>query len=96
LLNVSIAVECDPQHFVPQQRKHIEARLQMKRRLREHGLTGQQRLSNLFRDVARPLVVPIVPPSKSDDKAGVSDTLHERENPFREETSTGPPVIAPA
>jgi hypothetical protein len=41
-------------------------------------------------------VVPIVPPSKSDDKAGVSDTLHERENPFREETSTGPPVIAPA
>jgi hypothetical protein len=68
----------------------------MKRRLRVDGHTGQQRLSDFFGDVDRPLVVPIVPPSKSDDKAGVSDTLHERENPLREETSIGPPVIAPA
>jgi hypothetical protein len=33
---------------------------------------------------------------QSHDEAGVSYTLHERENPLREETSTGPPLIAPA
>jgi len=38
----------------------------------------------------------IVPPGKSDDKAGIGDPSHERENPLREETSAGPPPIAPA
>jgi hypothetical protein len=36
----------------------------------------------------------IVQPSESNDEAGVCYSLHEGENPLREETSTGPPRIA--
>jgi hypothetical protein len=68
----------------------------MKGRFRKHSLAGQKRLGQSFRDVNGPPVVLVIVPGKSNDETSVGDALHERENPLREETSTGPPVIAPA
>src|SRR5436853_6119213 len=41
-------------------------------------------------------MVLVVPSGECHDEASVGNALHERENPLREETSGGPPAIAPA
>ena len=38
----------------------------------------------------------VVAPGKRHDEARIRYGFHERENPLREETLEGPPVIAPA
>src|SRR5271167_844416 len=96
LLDIPIAVERESQHFVLQQRKHVGTGFQMKRRFGEDRLAGQQGLGNSSGNVHSPAVVLVVPSRESDNEAGVGDSLHERENPLREERSGGPPVISPA
>src|SRR3984957_4944440 len=96
VLEVSIAIKRDPQHFVFDQGEHVATGLQMKRGFGQHSLTSQKGLGNSFRYIYRPFVMLIVQPSESNDETGVCDSLHEGENPLREETPTGPPRIAPA
>lgn len=65
------------------------------RRLRKDGLAGQRRFSNLSGNLDRPGVVAVVSVSERDDRSGVGDALHARENPRRCERSLGP-LILPA
>jgi hypothetical protein len=68
----------------------------MKRGFGEHSFASQQWLGDSFGNVNCPVMVPVIPPGEGNDEAGIGDSLHERENPLREETSGGPPLIAPA
>jgi hypothetical protein len=68
----------------------------MKCRFSEHGFTCQQWHRDRLCNVKGPLVVLIVAPGKGNDESRVRYAFHERENPFRDETSGGPPMISPA
>src|SRR6266567_5303128 len=68
----------------------------MKRRFRENRFASEQGLGDFLGDVNRPRVMVVVGPCKGHDEARVRNGLHERENPLREDTSGGPPLIAPA
>src|SRR5262245_38226698 len=65
----------------------------MKRCLRQNGLTGKQRLANPAGNVQSPVVVPVVPIGKTDEKTGIRNALHGRENPLRVERSLGPRTV---
>lgn len=62
----------------------------MKGRFRQDWIAGKQRLGDLFCYFDRPGMVSVVPIAKSDDKSGVRDAFHPRENPRRCERSFAP------
>jgi len=62
----------------------------------QNSFARQQGFGNSLCDIHGPNMVLVVPSGECPYEAGIGDAFHERENPLREETSGGPPVIAPA
>jgi len=61
----------------------------------QHCLTGNQGLSDVSCDIHCPRMVMVPLIAERYNKAGIGDSLHRRENPFREDKSGGP-LILPA
>jgi|SRR6202158_5290392 len=74
----------------PQDDRHA---LQVKCRLGQDSLAGQQRLGHALCDLHCPVVVAVVSIRECDQKAGIGDALQERENPLRFERSRGPRIV---
>ena len=64
--------------------------LQVKRRLRQNGLAGQERFSGSRRQTHRPVVMRIGTRRESHQEAGVGDALHRFEKPLRFDRSRVP------
>src|ERR1700716_2622146 len=62
----------------------------------EDGLARQSGPCDLSRHLDSPFVILIIFPGKGHQQAGIGDGVHPRENPLREDTSGGPPLITPA
>ena len=62
----------------------------MERRLGEDRFTCEEGLGNLLGDANGPVVVPIGTIGEGDQKAGVRDSSHRREKPFRDDRFLGP------
>lgn len=68
-------------------REHLEhdgCIAEVKRRLGKNRLARQQWLLDLFRNRDSPAVMLVTPIRETDKQAGVGDSLHRREKPFRE------------
>ena len=63
---------------------------EMKCGLGQNRFTRQEWIVNLVCESDGPVVVLISPVSESDKEAGIGDTLHLLEKPFRDERSAGP------
>src|ERR1700693_1754175 len=59
-------------------------------------LASQDRPFNLLCDFHGPIVILILVSCNRHEQTCVRDGIHPRENPLREETSGGPPLITPA
>src|SRR5579864_7175763 len=68
----------------------------MKRGFREHRLAGQNRPCDLPGYFHSPIVILVFLSGQGHEQACICDCIHPRENPLREETSGGPPLITPA
>lgn len=68
----------------------------MKSGFGEHRFASQDRPCDLLSYLRRPLVILVCLSSERHKQASIGDGIHPRENPFREETSLGPPLITPA
>lgn len=90
LRQMIIAIELERDEAFLDHREHERDTLKMESRLGEHGLAREQRLGQALSDLDRPVVVSVVSIRERDEKSGVGDALHERENPFRAERSFGP------
>ncbi len=68
--------------------------LEMKRRLRpaQHRRSGAC-VCDLRCQVESPAVIPVAPIAKGDEKAGIRNRFHLRENPLRAERSAGPSIF---
>ena len=62
-----------------------------KARFCQHCFTSQQWFVELFRNAFGPIIVFIVAADKGDQKTGVRNADHDRENPFRLDKSRGKP-----
>jgi hypothetical protein len=87
--------ESDAQHPVLDERENEGNGTKMEGRLRQHRFACQERFRNALGDVHRPGMKTVGAIAKSHDQAGVSNGLHDRANPLREERSGGP-LILPA
>src|ERR1700683_2430328 len=64
---------------------------------RQHCLAGQKRQAERRSKISCPQVMPVLFPQQGDKITGIYDGIHySRENPLRDETSRGPPLITPA
>ncbi len=61
----------------------------------KHCFTGQHRPGKPLCKTHGPLVVLVRPSHHRDKETGIRDSIHFRENPFRDETLAGPPLITP-
>jgi hypothetical protein len=74
----------------PEHRQDQRKPLQVKGRLSQDGLTGQERLRDTLGDSNRPPVVTVATICERNQEAGVGYPLHERAKPLRDERSLGP------
>jgi hypothetical protein len=65
----------------------------MKGGLRQHCLTGNERLSDVLGNVYGPCVMMVSVIAERHDEAGVDDGLYRREKPFRDDKSDGPLIL---
>ena len=94
--DVAIAVKGQAQHLILQQCENVRTGLKLKRGFSQNSFACQQGISDSLCHIDGPNMVLVVPPGECHYEPGIGNASHERENPLREETSGGPPVIAPA
>jgi hypothetical protein len=70
--------------------------LEVESGLSQHRFTGYRGPCKLRADFDRPIMVLISLPGEGNQETSVGDGIHPRENPFRDETSRGPPLMIPA
>jgi hypothetical protein len=83
-------VEGQRHEAFPQECQHDGDALQMKRRLRQDGLAGEQRFGHALRHLNGPLMVAVITIGEPEEKSGIRDALHERRNPLRVDRSVAP------
>lgn len=88
-----LAVEGKGDQLVSNHRENEEDVPQMKGGLRQNRFASQQRFGDPSGDAYSPVVVLIIPISEGDEKPGIRNALHERENPLRFERSFGPRTV---
>jgi hypothetical protein len=63
---------------------------QVKSRLGEHRLTGQQRFGDLGRQNDRPIMIAVPPIREGNEEPRIGDAFHGLVKPFRADRSAGP------
>jgi hypothetical protein len=96
LRQMIIAIERKSNEFLHDHVEHQPRVAQVKGRLCQDCLARKKRLGYLLRYPQSPPVMHILPPGERDQEPGIRDTRHSFENPFRVETSRGPPRTIPA
>ncbi len=84
------------QQTILDQGEDLRSGFEMKRRLGEDRLTSEQRLCYSLPQAQSPAVVFVIAADEGYYETRIRNSLHERENPFRDDTLAGPPRMEPA
>ncbi len=88
-----LATESEGYQSIADHRHNQRDAAEMKCGLGQNRFTSEQRLGNPGRHIHGPGVMPVISVGECDEKAGIGDAFHVRENPLRFDRFFGPRTL---